>query len=693
MGLKQKERSIAVLSDLGEDVLLFHRMAGSEELGHCFEYELELLSAHRDLEPSDILGHPMAVRLRLPEKRERHFHGVVTSFCCAGSQGRLARYELTLRPWLWLLTRTADCRIFQQMTVPEIIQAVFHKHGLSDVEDALTGTYRSWDYCVQYRETDFNFVSRLMEQEGIYYYFKHDGQKHTLVLCDDYTAHEAVPGYEEIPLNKLGGDDPTEQDHLFEWTITQQIQAGTYALNEFDFENPKADLEVKSTIDRDHEHASFEIYDYPGEFVEPGDGEAYVRHRIEELQARFELASGSGNARGMASGCLFRLTESPRDDQNREYLIVRASHSLTNNEYESGAGGSVEYSGAVLAIDSRQPYRPERVTPKPMIRGPQTAIVVGKSGEDIWTDPHARVKLKFPWDRYSKGDESSSCWVRVAQVWAGTNWGGIHIPRIGQEVIVEHLEGDPDRPIVTGRVYNADCMPPYDLPANQTQSGIKSRSSKEGTAENFNEIRFEDKKGEELFYLHAEKDRSIVVENDDTESVGNDQSITIAKNRTESVGEDEQISIGANRTESVGDDEQISIGANRTRSVGKDESVSIGASRSHDVAKDETISIGSNHDISVSKNRSLNVGKNESVSVGDNRTQDVGKNDTLQVGKKLVIDAGDSIVIRTGNASISMKKDGTIVLKGKNITLNGSGKVGIKASGDVTIKGSKVKAN
>ena len=389
---------------------------------------------------------------------------------------------MTLHPWLWFLTRTADCRIFQEMAVPEIIKQVFRDHGFTDFEEALSGDYRRWTYCVQYRETDFNFVSRLMEQEGIYYYFKHESNRHMLVLSDSVSSHDPFPGYEKIPYFPPDEHLIREKHYIHEWSISREIQPGTYALTEYDFENPKANLLVKSAIDRNHAQSKLEIFDYPGEYLTASEGDAYVRARIEELHAEYELTQGQSNARGLAVGSLFQLTDYPREDQNQEYLVVSATHEMESDAYSSGSAGGSEdvYTCSFTALSSKQQFRAERTTPKPLVQGPQTAMVVGPSGEEIHTDKFGRVKVQFHWDRYGKKDQNSSCWVRVAQLWAGTQWGGIHIPRIGQEVIVEFLEGDPDHPIITGRVYNNDNMPPYGLPANATQSGIKSRSSKGG---------------------------------------------------------------------------------------------------------------------------------------------------------------------------------------------------------------------
>lgn len=544
MAATQKHRLFEVTTPLGPDKLLFWRMTAKEELGRLFEFHLELLSEDPAIKLEDVLARPVTIRADLPENRKRYFHGLVSRFRLVGTYGRYAKYEATLRPWLWFLTRTADCKIFQQMTVPEIIQDVFRELGFTDFDDQLSLEYRQWEYCVQYRETDFDFVSRLMEQEGIYYYFQHEENKHTLVLCDSIGAHESATGYEEVPYFPPDEHPWRRRDHLFDWSVTQEVQPGSCVLNDFDFEKPQASLIVKSLVKRRHPQADHEIYDYPGEYSETPDGDSYVRSRLEELQTQYETAWAKGNARGLCVGSLFKLTDFRlRQDQNREYLIVSSVHQLAPTEYETMDVEAPEHMCVceITAIDSSQQYRPPQITPKPVVQGPQTATVVGPAGEEIWTDKYGRVKVQFHWDRYGKRDENSSCWIRVSQLWAGKKWGGIHIPRIGQEVIVDFLEGDPDRPIITGRFYNADNMPPYQLPSNQTQSGIKSRSTKKGTGANFNELRFEDEKGKEEVYFHAEKDFNRVVENNDTLKVGFDkkedgsQTISVWKDRTETI--------------------------------------------------------------------------------------------------------------------------------------------------------------
>ncbi len=714
MQVTQKNRPIQVTSPLGEDVLLFYRMNGVERLGEPFVYELELLSASDGIEANKLLGEKITVHVVLADGSKRHFNGYVTRFGQYGVKGNFALYRATVRPWLWFLTRAANCRIFQNKTVPDIIKQVFGDQGFSgDFKQKLSGSYSSREYCVQYRESDFNFVSRLMEEEGIYYYFSHKDGAHDLVLSDSVSSHDKFPGYEKIPFHQEEGSaDRTRADHIYEWEVATEVQSSFYAMTDYDFKKPKTGLLVKSSVTRQHSHSKYEWFDYPGEYVEMGVGENLVRHRIEELQAQYECCEGKCNARGLGVGNLFSLTEHPRQKLNCELLIVYASYRLCLDEYISTATPSASeknFECRFGAMDRTVPFRPPRVTVRPAVRGPQTAVVVGPSGEEIYVDKYGRVKVQFRWDRYGTNDENSSCWVRVSHPLAGKQWGMVSHPRIGQEVIVDFLEGDPDQPIITGRVYNADQMPPYDLPANMTQSGFKSRSTKGGGPDNFNEFRFEDKKGSELVFLHAEKDQSIEVEHDESHWVGHDRKKTVdhdetthvKHDRTETVDNNETITIGVNRTESVGSNETITIGANRTETVGKNETITIALTRTRAVGVNEAIAIGAAQEIVVGAARSLNVGANQStnignnhsLSVGNNRSASVGKDDSLNVGKNLNIQAGDQIVIKTGDASITLKKNGDITIKGKNISIVGSGKINVKADSDVVIKGSKIGQN
>jgi len=706
--ITQENRPYKVTTPLGEDHLVFHSMSASESLGRLFEYEIELLSSDAEIPLEKMLGKNVTVRYLRYDNEIRYFNGYVSRFSQTGIHGELYTYQATLRPWFWFLTRTSDCRIFQEMTVPDIIKEVFKGNGFSEFEDLLSGSYRNWDYCVQYRETDFNFVSRLMEQEGIYYYFKHEDGKHTLVLADSISAHDTVPGYEEVPYYPYEETSRRERDYIHEWRTTQEIQPGIYALNDFDFKKPKASLQVKSLIERSHEQAGFEIYDYPGEFYETSDGELYARARIEERQAMYEVTRGRGNVAGLDSGSLFKLTNYGRDDQNREYLVTSTNYELGPQEYEShDSANEGLFLCELVAIDSQQPFRSPRTTPKPVVQGPQTAIVVGKSGEEIWTDEYGRVKVQFHWDRYGKSDENSSCWVRVAQIWAGKGWGGMYIPRIGQEVIVEFLEGDPDRPIITGRVYNQVNMPPYGLPGEKTKSTIKSNSSKGGGGSN--EFRYEDKKGSEEIYLHGQKDWTIAIENDKNQTVGHDETLAVGNNRDKSVGNDQTeaignnktITVGSNHTETIASNKTMSVGSNHSEQIGSNMTITVGANLTETVAINvaETIgaakelTIGAGYAETVGAEKAVTVGKDETTNIGSNQSTNVGKDGSLNVGKNLVIEAGDSIVIKTGKAQIAMKKDGTITIQGKDITLKGSGGIDVKASKNVVVKGQKILQN
>ena len=523
---------VSISGPLAEDVLRFHRMRGRERLGRLFEYKLDLLSDDDTIAPADVLGKNMTVRLALPEVGERHFNGNISRFSIAGKYGRRYVYRAILRPWLWFLTLNSDCRIFQKQSVPDIIREVFRNAGFTDFSDSLSREYRKWEYCVQYRESDFNFVSRLMEQEGIYYYFRHQDARHELRIVDGLSAHGPVDGYEEIPFFPPDSDAVRERDHIDEWSEFEQVQTGCYGLNDFNFERPRADLNVRMLSQRENAEVAYEHYDYPGEYNLFQEGDAYLRVRMEEQEAHLEGFHGHGNARGLATGAVFRLSGFPREDQNRDYLIVSTYYDLRSIDYESTASpkatrtrSAPSVSCRVTAIDSRQPYRSPLLARKPVVPGPQTAIVAGPAGEEVWTDQYGRVKVQFHWDRYGKRDEDSSCWIRVGQLWSGKHWGGIHIPRIGQEVIVDFLEGDPDRPIITGRVYNRDEMPPYQLPRHATVSTVKSDTSKGGGG--FNELRFEDAREREQVMVHAQRRMDVCVRASEYVSVGGNREVVV----------------------------------------------------------------------------------------------------------------------------------------------------------------------
>jgi len=571
--MNENNRNVSVTTSLGKDELIFHRLTGTEEMGRLFEFEIELLRPYEDgqVDANQLLGKGMTVELDMTQGGTRYLNGVVAQFKHTGLVSRFISYRAVIRPWLWLLTLSSDCKIFQDKSVVDIIKAVFSDYSFADVEYELSGSYETLDYCVQYRESDFDFISRLMEHNGIYYYFVHENNKHQLIVTDANNLHQTVSGYEKIPYFPPENADRRERDHISEWVCEHKVCIGKFELNDFDFEAPSSDLTVKSFDTGKHLHDDLEVYDYPGKYTVTAEGAGLTDTRVDESQSFYSFIQGHGNAMGLQPGMEFELADFYFDDQNTKHYIVSASYIIEGDEIVSGMSGASEiFHCTFTAINSEQQFRPARVTSKPLIAGTQTAIVVGKEGEEIWTDKYGRVKVQFHWDRVGEENETSTCWIRVSQPMAGKNWGWVSLPRIGQEVVVSFMEGDPDRPLITGRVYNAEQMPPYTLPTNQTQSGIKTRSSKEGTADNFNEIRFEDKKGEEELYIHAEKDCNRVVENNDTLKVGfdkmdsGDQTIEIYNDRTATIkqGNDTvNIDAGKSTTEAMQSIE-LKVGSN-----------------------------------------------------------------------------------------------------------------------------------
>ena len=564
----QDHREVSVTSALARDVLLFHSMTGSEQLGRLSEYRVQLLSTKQDLKIADVLGQSMGIHVNLPGDsgdKKRHFNGIVTRFCSTGWKGEFASYEATVHPWLWLLTRSSNCRIFQDKSVTDIVKEVCNNEVYGSHIDlsisALSGTYDPLPYCVQYRETDFNFICRLLENAGIYFFFTHEASRHTMVLADSYSAHEKIAGYDHVDFSDEHARSAPGKERVFTWSAAGEIATSSYVLNDFDFEKTSSSknggLLTKATIDAAFAQPAYEMYDYPGLYASASAGSALARGRMERLHGQCEQIDASTNARGLFPGGLFGLVQHPREDQNREYLVTTTFYNIVGNFYVSNSSSApMTFDCSFSAIGHEYAYRPLPITPKPFVQGPQTAMVVGKAGEEIWTDKYGRVKVQFHWDRVGKEDEKSSCWVRVSQSWAGKGWGTIFIPRIGMEVIVSFLEGDPDRPLVTGCVYNSDALPPYALPGEQTKTTLKTNTSTGGAG--FNEIRFDDKKGSEEIFIQAEKDFNRVVKNNDTLKVGfekqdqGDQTINI-KN-------DQKLDVGGNQTVAVTGDQKIIVG-------------------------------------------------------------------------------------------------------------------------------------
>ncbi len=545
------------VGDLAGHELGLHHMSGNEMLGGMFKYRLEVASKEPDIEPKDVLGEKLSVKIRLPEGGERFFNGHVTSWSYGGRLHDRTIYELTLHPWLWLLGFTSDCRVFNGRSALDIVKRVFSRYGQADFNASplVASDYPPYEHCVQYRETDLNFVLRLLQHEGIYFFFKHETDRHVLTLADGLGAHATRPGYEEIPYMPPTTNARDMSPHFNLCTFRQGVQTRSYWHQDFDFKNPRGSLLAFCPSNQQQErYRTGEIFEYPGQYVDHARGQALARTRLDERHQPAQVIKASGNPLGLSTGDLFTLPNPPWCRQPVKFLVTGAHYELrVAHEHSGGPDNSqAPYAARYTLIPQDEPFRPARTAPRPIIPGPQTAIVVGhqknadQEPEEIVTDEYGRVRVRFHWERVghnypeSRGlkddnEDSDTCWIRVAQKWAGSRWGSIHIPRVGHEVVVEFLEGDPDRPLITGSVYNDANKPPYELDKNKTQSGIKSRSTKGGNPDNFNEIRFEDLKGKEELHIQAERDMSTNVKRNESLSVGGDRSVSVTGNQSVSI--------------------------------------------------------------------------------------------------------------------------------------------------------------
>jgi type VI secretion system secreted protein VgrG len=695
---RQEHRRLRIDTPLGRDALLITALTGTEEISSLFQFQAELIGTDERADFDAIVGQGVTVSIAAGDG-DRHVHGVVNRFAQSGTSGRHTTYRAEIVPWPWFLTRTTDCRIFQRKAVPDIVKQIFGEYGFSDYRFALSATYEPREYCVQYRETDWTFVARLLEEEGIFYFFEHQHGKHTLVAADGPRAHQPCPVLDHVRF--IHEQVSLADDDVVTWfSKEQEVRASRCALADYNFETPSIDLSGSAS---GNDPRAYERYDYPACAPRRDRTEALARIRQQEEDATRVRFRGCGYARSFAPGFKFRLT-GIRDEGagafDGSYILTSVRHRASES-YAGGDESAVSYECDFECIEASVPFRPARRMPRPLVHGVQTALVVGPGGEEIFVDRYGRVKVQFFWDREGKRDENSSCWLRVSSSWAGKNWGVVSIPRIGQEVVVAFLEGDPDQPIIVGSVYNGEQMPPYELPGSKTQSGIKTRSTLGGSPANFNEIRFEDKKGSEQVYIHAEKNQDVEVENDKTEHVGHDETITIGNDRTETVGRNETLSVGADRIRSVARNETVTVALMRTHTVGVNEAITVGAAqevtvgafRNVAVGAAQTIEVGASQSVSVGANQSIAVGGNQSETIGDsyqlevnkNRTSAIGETDVLTAGKKVLVEAGEEITLQTGQARLQMKKTGEIVIEGKTIT--------VKASGDIVMKGQKILQN
>ena len=645
------------------DKLHFKSMSAHEEISRLFEYQIIAVSDDRTVSADDLLGTNVAVSMAVADGSKRWFHGIVAAFGIEGVQGRYFTYRITARPWAWLLTRSADVRIFQDMSTPDIVKAVFGEYT-STFDDQLTGTYAPRTYCVQYRETDFNFVSRLMEEEGIFYFFKHAEDKHELVLADASGAHQAVAGFEEI---RYLEDDVTvaEAQAINDWHMRHEIQTGKSTLSDYNFETPSESLKSDTaTSTRSHGEAAHEVYDYPGLYAAKADGDARAAIRLDESSGRFGRYTGSGNTPGLAAGARFTLFDHPRDDQNAEYLVLQTQIDMQQAGYEAVSGDDTLFLCRFVAQRYAEPFRPARTTRKPTVAGPQTALVVGGGDAgDFETDEHGRIKVQFHWDRLGEKNAESSCWLRVATPSAGNGWGMISLPRIGQEVVVVFLEGDPDQPLVVGSVYNAEQKTPYELPANATVSTRKSRS-KLGAAADFNELRFEDKPGSEYVLIHAQKDRLEFVESTLKSHIGvgdgvGDEHRTVKKDRKEKIEGEHHLQVVKDVKHKFDGKYSLKVAQHMSQETADGWSLKT----STDVAMQSgaTISMKSTGDLHLK--------------IGANIGAEAAQNVHIKGGTNIVIEGGTQVSIKAGGSSIVLGPDG-VAITGTMVKINSGGAAG-----------------
>ncbi|WP_082363035.1 type VI secretion system Vgr family protein [Cronobacter condimenti] len=535
--------------------LLFWKLSGREALSEPFLFTLTLLGTDARAERSALLGQPVTVTIPTQAlMTPRYLNGKVTRVAVTAvemSGTRYAAYELTVEPDVWPMQRDRNLRIFQGQTVPQIVKTLLGESQVN-VEERLSGSYRVWEYCVQYQESSLDFMSRLLELEGITYHFRHEQDRHTLILTDAPGQYEPFPGYETIPYHVTPSGGTTDEEGISQWALEDSVTPGIYSLDDYDFRKPNAWLFQARQNPKSPQPGSIDVYDWPGRFVEHGHGEFYARIRQERWQVEHRQTQGSGTALGIAPGHTFVLRNAPFFGDNGEYLTTVAHYHFEENRYASGADSNTIHETRFEVIPADVPYRPSQKTPWPRTYGPQTARVVGPQGESIWTDKYGRVKVKFHWDRLAKGDDTSSGWVRVSSAWAGQGFGGVQIPRVGDEVVVDFINGDPDRPLITGRVYNEASMPPWELPGDATRMGFMTRS-KDGHRDNASYLFFEDKMGDELLDMHAEKNMNISVENDKTVAIDGCRTTTIGREQKDEVTGDASFHYGKTRTTTVED--------------------------------------------------------------------------------------------------------------------------------------------
>ncbi len=661
----QVNRALNMKGPLDSKKMILVRAEVSEGLSVLTETDIQFVSPDHDLKLDDIVGQKMSLSIVDEKENDRHWHGHCISCAYEGKMGGQALYRAEVRPWFWFLTLHSDCRIFQEKTTLEVIKEIFGDRGFSDFKDSTSASYLAREYLVQYRETDYEFVCRLMEEEGMYFFFTHDDSKETLVIGDGAGSHKALKNAAKIEFHFREDEYKRDLDHIYEWKSSERVNTGKVSLTDYDFTKPTTDLKALTKIAKGkHNHKEIEVYDYPGIHVTADDGKTRTRIRAEAFASEHKRTWGKCNVRTMAVGGTFTLKEHPRSDFNKEYLVITAKHKLqietdedkagvtgmkdarsgdNNNNIDSDQKDSYESEFSVQL--KSEPFRARLNTPKPIIPGVQTAEVTGPKGEELYTDKYGRIKVQFHWDRVGEKDEKTTCFIRVSQAMSGQGWGAFHIPRIGQEVVVQFEEGNPDRPIVTGMLYHDTKKPPFEFPANKTQHGMKTNTTKGGGG--FHELVFEDKKDAEFVRFQSEKNYMGIIKNNSDVSIG------FEKKDPGSLTQ----KIYGNKVEKI-------------------------------ATGDHLFTIGKGSEINkIETDRKSTINNDEEVTISNNKTDDIGVDYKIDVGANLEIEAGTSIKLTVGSSVIEMTSSG-ITISAAAIELDADGTFDAKAGGAATIESS-----
>jgi type VI secretion system secreted protein VgrG len=686
---RQETQYLGIAIDGCSSAVQISGLSGVERISDIYEYHLQLYVDDPDIDIEAQVGKTAAIRISVTDEDDRHVHGVLAEVAFTNIMPDVGRvfFSAVLRPKLAELDLAADCKIYQNQSVTDIIDAVLADAGITDVSKSLTGTYTARDYCVQWRESTLNFIRRLMEDEGIFFFFRHSDSAHTLVLGDDADAHEDCPTIATLTWSQ---DLPQAManDLVHDVRIEKRQITTAVGMRSYHFETPSTDL----TGSAEGDTAAPKQHDWGWTHTTTSDGDRLAGVRLGAHEAGQKHIVLTGSNRSLGCGYKVTLESHPVTSFNDSWTLVETRINATPEAFGITARG----------IPAATVFRAPRQAFRPFIPSTQTAKVVGPSGDEIHTDEYGRVKVKFPWDAVGAEDENASCWIRVAQGWAGSGWGFVFIPRIGMEVVVSFIDGNPDHPLITGCVYNGENSVPYSLPDNQTKSTVKSRAS--DTDGNFNEIRFDDKADEEEIYVHAQKDMNVMIENDQSVTIGNDQTVEITNDSSWKIENDYNEIVTNNRTRKVSEgNESITIekGA-RSLKVGGDEDRTNEGKFTQTVKKDYSLTVEGNLTIEVTGSLKIKAKdfKVEVGAAGSGIALESGGNISLKSTQATKLEATTELGLKgtTGaklESPAKVEVDGGLKLdcKGTMANFKADGMGEVSAGGILTVKGALVKIN